>query len=326
MTKLWLVFFTLFLLFGCKLRHDQRSNEDKHKASATPQTQNPGGVNGDSGPGNATDAPLGINNSKYCFVGDTGTGSDKQREVADALQKQGCGKIFHTGDIIYDQGIKDKDDPEFTEKFWDPYKKILEEDKVPFYMIAGNHDWESPGTAEAWKAVAKAHPDVIYYPHYWYATWLNAEKTACLFGFDTQVSAKEQAQFFAEEKPKYAGCKFSIAMGHHPYAGARKTLKAEGEFKTMIENTILGHFDLYISGHMHQLEDAGVINNSGTRQLISGAGARLHDLDDKEGDWAEVVLGFLVLTQTVQDKMTYQFVDSKNKTLHEATHSGVGLR
>ncbi|MGE0173187.1 MAG: metallophosphoesterase [Oligoflexales bacterium] len=317
----------LFLLAFTGCRKEEKGLAPRRQPLQSPQPQAPVGSPGGGQPSaDATGIPLGKNNKKYCFIGDTGTGEKKQLDVASALQQQGCGMIFHTGDIIYDQGIKNKDDPEFIAKFWDPYKKILEEDKVPFYMVAGNHDWESPGTADAWKEVAKAHPDVIYYPHYWYATWLNREKTACLFVFDTQVDAAKQEEFFEKEKGNFAGCRFSIAMGHHPYAGARKTLKAEGEFKKMIEKSILGHFDLYISGHMHQLEDVGVLNNSGTRQLISGAGARLHDLDDKPGDWAEVALGYLVLVESGTSEMKYQFVDVNNKPLREATYKGVGLR
>ena len=43
--------------------------------------------------------------SIFCFVGDTGHFNEIQKDVADALADSECNAIWHTGDIIYPDGI-----------------------------------------------------------------------------------------------------------------------------------------------------------------------------------------------------------------------------
>ena len=59
--------------------------------------------------------------SIFCFVGDTGHVNKIQKEVANALADSKCSAIWHTGDIIYPDGISSKDDPRFITNFLQPF-------------------------------------------------------------------------------------------------------------------------------------------------------------------------------------------------------------
>ncbi len=95
---------------------------------------------------------------KICFLGDSGQDNEEQYLVASFLEKEGCSQVRHTGDIIYPSGIKSADDPLYQERFYLPYKNILQ--TTPFYLVLGNHDRYKKGGANpnAWLDVAKKDP------------------------------------------------------------------------------------------------------------------------------------------------------------------------
>ena len=101
--------------------------------------------------------------TKYCFIGDMGTGTSDQFKIGKFLAAENCDKIVVLGDVIYSTRIKSADDPKFKERFWNPYKEILEGTKIPWYIALGNHDWYIPGNPHVWKDLAKKF-DVLYFP------------------------------------------------------------------------------------------------------------------------------------------------------------------
>ncbi len=79
--------------------------------------------------------------SIFCFVGDTGHVNEIQKDVADALADSQCNAIWHTGDIIYPDGISSKDDPRFMTNFLKPFNKVFNKE-IPFFLTLGNHDYK----------------------------------------------------------------------------------------------------------------------------------------------------------------------------------------
>ena len=76
----------------------------------------------------------------FCFVGDAGEVTQSQTEVTTALHESDCSLIWYLGDITQ-PGIDTVDDPEFIERFLNPFEKVLEKE-IPFYLIVGNHDYK----------------------------------------------------------------------------------------------------------------------------------------------------------------------------------------
>ena len=74
----------------------------------------------------------------FCFVGDAGEVTQSQTEVTQALYESDCSLIWYLGDITQ-PGIDKVDDPEFVERFLNPFNKILG-NKIPFYLIVVNNN------------------------------------------------------------------------------------------------------------------------------------------------------------------------------------------
>lgn len=114
-----------------------------------------------------------------------------------------------------------------------------------------------------------------------------------------------------------------IAFGHHPYlsngrhgnAGAYElgfdwSLPGSGtELKSFFESYIQGHFDLYLAGHDHSVQDLGEVG--GTQWVVSGAGAKASEVEDRnDAPFYVAELGFVFFEVTPQEmKMTFLTVD-----------------
>ena len=79
-------------------------------------------------------------NLQLIVLGDTGTGNEDQRKVADGMAKvcdqAGCDFVLLLGDNFYPSGVKSILDKQFYTKFEMVYNKI----KKPFFAVLGNHD------------------------------------------------------------------------------------------------------------------------------------------------------------------------------------------
>lgn len=77
---------------------------------------------------------------RFIAVGDTGSGSDGQYAVGEAMAQvcaeRGCDFALGLGDNIYESGTESALDPQFEEKFEIPFAPA----NIPFYMVLGNHD------------------------------------------------------------------------------------------------------------------------------------------------------------------------------------------
>ena len=77
----------------------------------------------------------------FIVTADTGSGYTDQYKVANSMtqliKKYPINSVLLLGDNIYEEGVKSVDDPQFKEKFEDPYQNV----KKPFYLCLGNHDY-----------------------------------------------------------------------------------------------------------------------------------------------------------------------------------------
>lgn len=260
------------------------------------------------------------------MFGDSGHGNSGQLLVASALEKEGCNEIRHTGDIIYPSGIKDTSDKLLQSAFVNPYKNLFP--TIPFYLVVGNHDYR--GNESAWIDVAKKFPQVNF-PALHFA---DTHGDVCFINFDTEGVITYPAQDSYVEAVKAElnnSCRLSVAIGHHPYLSAGQHGDATAGVKEFVEGTILGHFDIYLSGHDHNLSDEGEV--SGTRFFVSGAGGELRDLARKGRVWAMSNLGYLTLTyendgQTPSFDFNFIAVasDGARRVVHSGKVAGKGLR
>lgn len=83
--------------------------------------------------------PEGNTPFSFAVLGDSGTASRAQKEVAAQMLKSRPDLVIHTGDVIYDG----KTDDDYDKKFFSIYGSLLEH--VPVFPSLGNHDtaWDN---------------------------------------------------------------------------------------------------------------------------------------------------------------------------------------
>ena len=279
-------------------------------------------------------------NYKICVLGDTGSGSKHQYQVAQALKQEGCNQVRIVGDVIYPKGLKNKNDPQFVDKFINPYHEVIQSELKPKFFIAlGNHDYD--GNTKAWRQL---HQDdgFLFSPHRYYAeTYKNSN--VCIATLDTSPfdSLKHFLKVFGHgswirkrTREFQKNCEFSIAFAHHPYINSGHHGDARAFLKRFLKRNIIGHFDLYIAGHQHFLSDEG--QKQSTSLYISGAGgASLHEepTHNPEGGFASSTPGYLVITlnrnseQKIVAHTRFKTVtDNGVTTVHEKMVVGKGIR
>jgi tartrate-resistant acid phosphatase type 5 len=240
---------------------------------------------------------------KYCFFGDSGMGNSGQLKVASLLESRGCDEIYHVGDIIYDTGIKNENDPKLQSRFFKYYQRLLDKG-VKFHLAIGNHD--AQGNTKAWEIVATKHKNLFFPAHNYL---VQDERGLCFVVFDSTKIGSLLEGFLA--KLDLSKCHYKIAVAHHPYLSSGRHGDSGGSRKRFYEKWIIGKYDAYITGHDHNLSYEGAVK--GTHLPVSGAGAALRSMPRKRVFGASK-LGILEL-QVDKDIFRYQFVDTDQKIL-----------
>lgn len=247
----------------------------------------------------------------YILIGDTGTAGDSQYQVADSIKNycatKKCVAVFILGDVIYDNGVKSVDDPQFETKFENPYKGI----NLPFYILYGNHDYlgcrqcylDYDKKSQKWKMPQRYYklpfPGVTFY------------------AIDTENFDSEQQKWLSSEIHNNDSTK-SIVLGHKPLKSFEETKISENwAGKKELNQILCSTSDFYISGHAHLLEIPGKIDDCKVMQLISGSGGAYPRKVKKpyEGTFYYEGNGFLVLS-VGKDVIKYDFYDKNGKLIY----------
>ncbi len=254
----------------------------------------------------------------------------------------GCAFALMTGDNIYDSGVDGNDDTQWMDKFELPYANL----DFPFYSTLGNHDYGAPDVMQSFAGGIGIDPrrgaaqveytstgGKFFMPDTHYRLQqgpveLVSLNTASLFW--TDLSFIERVTGYREENDRQRQnlrtwsadplATWRIAFGHHPYlsngphgnAGRYDNVVIEGlvgsgtGLKDFFEEYVLGHFDVYLCGHDHSIQDLGTVQ--GTELLVSGGGSSHTDLDgDNETFFQADRMGFL-LVEATEAELRFQFV------------------
>ena len=238
-----------------------------------------------------------------CFAGDTGEGNEGQALVAQAMKDSGCEEFYHTGDAIYNIGIKDAKDKKFKTHFWNLY-----EDFGKVIVTLGNHD--QVGNVDAWIELAKKYSSLIYPNHF----YLYKSDDFCTAVWMSEPVERDDDNDFVKAQDAYfskldlSGCKTTVAMAHHPYRSAGNHGDCMKHVCEFYERNILGKFNYAVVGHDHQLSYEG--NFKGTDLYVSGAGAKLRECKKNKDKTCFEKLGFLKFIG--HEKPEWVFVNENN--------------
>lgn len=246
-----------------------------------------------------TSTPAPSKTIRLVALGDTGTGSPEQYQVAAAIKDKcdadGCDFGVLLGDNFYPSGVSGVDDPQWQEKLELPYAEL----DFPFYMILGNHDYGGDGAGYEFGLGANqvdyaAVHDKWILPAEYYAF---DDGAATFLGLGTNLIFWDQANAVAEQGAYFTDVlgqsdkPWRIAIGHHPYlsngthgnAGSYDNVPyipiANGEnVKTFFDDYMCSQVDLYLSGHDHSRQIIEGPAECPVTFVVSGAGAKTTDL------------------------------------------------
>jgi tartrate-resistant acid phosphatase type 5 len=259
-------------------------------------------------------------NVEFCVVGDTGTAEKEQYQVAQAMLKSGCKKIIHTGDVIYERGVKSHNDAQWVTKFEDPYQNLILSG-TEFYMSMGNHD-HSAGKKEFIRDVhvSYANKNAFYkFPNLYYDFKLD---NACFVAVDTERFDDEQESQVSTIFSGLKNCSWIFAFGHHPIVSSGKhgNAKPKSNVNKKLRPLLEQYADVYFAGHDHNLADEGFVGQNGFRQIVSGAGAKLRPVQsctETNCLFAQSTLGF-VKVYLSDKKLIMDFINKDLKTIYSA--------
>lgn len=204
----------------------------------------------------------------YVIFGDSGSGDENQKKVARSIgeycKEVNCKSIFHTGDIVYDNGISSDTDPLFVDRFTSLYDSY----NIPVYLSLGNHDYY--GCEECYiEAVVKQSKNAKF-PSLYYEV---KEESSTFFVIDTEKYDKTQSDWLNNSLNE-SKSQWKFVLGHRPI-NSTESLHGKETFpgKDNLQTDICKEADIIFSGHSHSLE-FNEIPLCNAVQVISGGGGK----------------------------------------------------
>ncbi|KAG9288457.1 hypothetical protein G9A89_015663 [Geosiphon pyriformis] len=280
--------------------------------------------------------------------GDLGLKGDKngelQRLVANAMEKYAdkynskfiinVGDNFYEGGVYDYQGVKSVEDEKWKTIWLEVYKGKLS--TIPWYSVAGNHDWYNNITAQIDYSLNK-NPRFFLPSLYYVRTsvigptrtkiaWIHIDtdlffydynkldqskkvmkENFLMMGWNLESAVEEKIKWIEQKLIENQDAKWILVVGHHPLIGSC----IDNHYMYRLQPLFEKHrVTAYFAGHNHVLEYKGPQDFSPMAHFISGSGSRLSE-GCKGKDWGIVKPGFLHVT--ISDKtgeMDFQFVDA----------------
>jgi hypothetical protein len=204
---------------------------------------------------------------RFMVVGDTGTGSRQQNELAQLMFRYRQSFPFEFALMVGDNMYGSEKAADYKKKFEDVYKPLLDQ-KVKFYASLGNHDESNQRFYDHFNMNGEEYHrfekgDVAFY---------------CL---NSNYMDKRQLQWL-EGKLKSDTSNWKVAFFHHPPYSSGGKHGSELGLREVIEPLFVKYgVNLVLAGHEHFYER--IKPQKGIYYFISGAGGKLRKGDVKKG-------------------------------------------
>jgi len=253
--------------------------------------------------------PLAEGSVKFLAIGDTGTGSKQQHELAKVMIEYR--KVFPyefvimVGDNMYG-GEKPAD---FKAKFEDPYRPLLDQG-VKFYASLGNHDESNQRMYDLFNMNGEE-----YYRF--------KKGDAAFYALNSNYMDKRQITWMQDELGK-DGSDWKIAFLHHPPYSSGVAHGSSSGVREVVEPLFIKHgVDVVFTGHEHFYER--IKPQNGITYFITGAGGKLRSGDVKKGSPLtakafDTDLSFMLL-EISKDLMHFQVISRSGETVDSGSIS-----
>ncbi|MCA1619038.1 MAG: metallophosphoesterase [Acidobacteria bacterium] len=240
---------------------------------------------------------------RFMVVGDTGTGSKQQNELAAVMIRYRQAFPFEFALLVGDNMYGGEKAADYKAKFEDVYKPLLDQ-QVKFYASLGNHD----------------ESNQRFYDHF----NMNGEEyyrfkkgDVSFYALNSNYMDKKQLAWF-EDKLKADTAKWKVAYFHHPpYSSGGKHGSSSG-LREVVEPLFVRYgVNVVFAGHEHFYER--IKPQKGIYYFISGAGGKLREGDIKKGSPLtakayDADMSFMLL-EVSGDEMHFQCINRLGETV-----------
>lgn len=256
------------------------------------------------------------------LVGDWGTGEEGQAIVSSAMTADAAVRkphlSFNLGDLIYEDGVVRRDDPNLVARVEKPATGIGER----MYLMLGNHDHR--GNVDAVIAFARDSGVVALPARYYSVGYAFGARTADFFVLDTDVLSEDADQLaWLASALARSQADYRIVLGHHPIHSGGMHGNNE-HMERLVLPLIDGHAQLAAAGHDH---DQQVLSTpGGTLLLVSGAGGKVREsgITDRT-HFASEGLGYSTLTLGPKG-LELEIIDAESRSVLYRERLALGER
>jgi hypothetical protein len=265
--------------------------------------------NSKGGVATATNAPLKLTlpvkdgSVRFLAIGDTGTGTDKQQQLADLMFQYRKVYPYEFVLMMGDNMYGGESPQDFKLKFENIYKKLLD-DKIKFYATLGNHDESNQRFYELFNMNGEE-----YYAF--------KKDNVSFYSLNSNYMDKRQIKWIEEQMAKDTN-KWKIVYFHHPpYSSGGKHGSAE-ELRKVVEPIFLKYgVNVVFAGHEHFYER--IKPQKGIYYFITGAGGKLRSGDVRKGSPLtekafDKDMSFMLL-EVAGDEMHFQVISRTGETV-----------
>jgi len=209
---------------------------------------------------------------RFAVLGDSGSGSSRQRAVARQIERQDVDFIVHTGDVVYWDG-KDRD---YQKKFYRPYRTLIS--RIPIFPVLGNHDVMT-ANGQAWVDNFVLPGNERYYS-FDYAD-------ASFIVMDSNRVDSDSARWLEQALAARTGV-WKFVVFHDPPFAARIDNNGNKRVRDLWVPVLERYrVDLVFSGHYHVY--TRFRKRNGVTYIIEGVGGDHLRPKDLQGDTTNVV-------------------------------------
>lgn len=247
--------------------------------------------------------PIKDGSVRFAVIGDTGTGTHQQQDLADILFQSHQSFPFETVLMMGDNMYGGESAKDYKNKFENVYRSLLDQ-KVKFYASLGNHDEPAQRFYENFNMNGKE-----YYRF--------TEGSVAFYALNSNYMDKKQIDWLQSELAKDTS-KWKVCFFHHPPYSSGSKHGSDRQLREVVEPIFLRYgVNLVLTGHDHFYER--IKPQKGIYYFVSGAGGKLREgnvkssspLTDKAFD---TDLSF-TLMEVVDDQLYFQTISRTGETV-----------
>ena len=237
--------------------------------TAYPQTAKGAKIGAPAKTGVTLALPLKDGSVKFAVIGDTGTGSSKQTDVADTMVRYRSAFPFEFVLMLGDNMYGGESAGDFLKKFSDPYKQLLNE-QVKFYAALGNHD----------QALQKNYVNFNMDGKEYYRF---KKGNVAFYALNSNYMDAKQVKWLTDELAKDTS-EWKVAFMHHPPYSSGGKHGSDSQLREVIEPIFVKYgVNVVLTGHDHFYER--IKPQKGIYYFVSGAAGKLRsgDINERSG-------------------------------------------